>query len=153
MGSRRNEADDIIPGQIELKDYLRREYPEWTWGGCGKCACRACLYWWSQRCPYGGCWDDHRADVDPYDRAHPEEPPRTWWSDWNKPGEQAHWCRGGENYPMYEECSHYVRYEGQQIKTCLKANVAIFQDGYIECGIINTFGCQRCYEEWEEKSR
>ena len=40
-----------------------------------------------------------------------------------------------------------------QIKTCLKANVAIFQDGYIECGIINTFGCQRCYEEWEEKSR
>lgn len=151
MGSRRNEADDIIPGQIELEDYLRREYPERTWGGCGKCLCIACLYWWSERCPYGSCWDDHRAKVNPYNTAHPLELPRTAWSDWDKPGEQAHWCRGGENYPMCDECRHYVRYEGQQIKTCLKRNVAIFQDGYIGCGIINTFGCQRCYEEWEEK--
>ena len=152
MGSRRNEADDIIPGQIELKDYLRWEYPEWTWGGCGKCACRACLYWWSQRCPYGGCWDDHRADVDPYDRAHPEEPPRTWWSDWNKPGEQAHWCRGGNNYPVYY-CPYFVKYLGQKVKHCLKENVSIFQDGYILCGLVENFGCERCYKEWEEKSR
>ena len=151
MGSRRNEADDIIPGQIELEDYLRREYPERTWGGCGKCLCIACLYWWSERCPYGSCWDDHRAKVNPYNTAHPLELPRTAWSDWDKPGEQAHWCRRGENYPMCDECRHYVRYEGQQIKTCLKCNVAIFQDGYIGCGMINTFGCQRCYEEWEEK--
>lgn len=153
MGSRRNEADDIIPGQIELEDYLRQEYPDLTWGGCGKCDCMTCLYWWSERCPYGSCWDDHRAQVNPYDAAHPLEPPRTEWSNWNKPGEQAHWCRGGENYPMYEECSYYVRYEGQRVKECLKANVAIFQDGYIGCDIINTFGCRRCYKEWEEKSR
>ena len=152
MGSRRNEADDIIPGQIELEDYLRREYPERTWGGCGKCLCIACLYWWSERCPYGSCWDDHRADVDPYDKAHPEEPPRTWWSDWNKPGEQAHWCRGGNNYPVYY-CPYFVKYLGQKVKHCLKENVSIFQDGYILCGLVENFGCERCYKEWEEKSR
>ena len=33
-------------------------------GGCGDCVCRACLMYWSQRCPMGGCWDDERALVE-----------------------------------------------------------------------------------------
>lgn len=47
-----------------------------TFGGCGQCVCRNCLYWWSDRCPYGGCWDNHRAEIDPYDKAHPDKSPR-----------------------------------------------------------------------------
>ena len=138
-----------IEGQLTITDYLSAR-KERTWGGCTGCACENCLYRESQRCPYGKCWDDHRADVDPYDRAHPDQPPRTWWSDWNKPGEQAHWCRGGRNYPVYY-CPHFVKYKGLQVKTCLKENVCIFQDGYILCGIIDSYGCERCYQEFLEK--
>ena len=35
MGSRRNEADDIIPGQIELKDYLRGNIRSGRGAGAG----------------------------------------------------------------------------------------------------------------------
>ena len=73
-----------------------------------------------------------------------------WWSNWNKPGEQAHWCRGGTFYPTYT-CKHFVKYKGQQVKTCLKYNVSVFQDGYIECGLVDTLGCEKCYEEFEKK--
>ena len=96
-------------------------------------------------------WDDHRAETDPYDKAHPGEPPRTYWSNWNKPGEQEHWCRGGENYPV-TYCPHFVKYKGQQVKTCLKANVSIFQDGYIDCSLVENFGCEACYREFEERT-
>lgn len=141
--------DSKTEGQIILEEYLSKR-PERTFGGCTGCICRNCLYWWSMRCPFGECWDDHRAATDPYDKAHPGKPPRTLWSDWNKPGEQAHWCRGGINYPVYY-CPHFVKYKGQQVKSCLKANVSIFQDGYIECCLINNFGCERCYEEFLAK--
>lgn len=80
--------NNTTEGQLTITDYLDARKDR-TWGGCTGCACRNCLYWWSMRCPYGKCWDDHRADTDPYDKAHPGEPPRTWWSDWNKPGEQG----------------------------------------------------------------
>ena len=96
-------------------------------GGCTGCCCRNCMFWWSQRCPYGGCFDDFRAQQDPYDRAH--------------------WCRGGVFFPIYA-CEHYVKYKGQQVKTCLKSNVSIFQDGYIECSLIDALGCEACYKEF-----
>lgn len=134
--------------QITFDEYLKnRDKP--TWGGC-ECICNNCLYWWSRRCPYGDCYDDHRAKADPYDKAHPGEPPRKQWSDWNKPGEQAHWCRGGIFYPAYY-CEHFVKYKGQQVKECIKANVSVFQDGYIHCSMIDSYGCERCYAELEEK--
>ena len=80
------------------------------------------------------------------------KPSRTWWSRWNDPGEQEHWCRGGFFYPADpDECEHYVEYKGQYIKECLKASVGVFQDGYIKCSIINNYGCERCYEEWEKE--
>ena len=94
--------------------------------------------------------DDHRANTDPYNKAHPGKPPRTYWSNWNKPGEQEHWCRGGENYPV-TYCPHFVKYKGQQVKTCLKANVSVFQDGYIDCNLVESFGCEACYREFEER--
>lgn len=119
-----------------------------TFAGCAGCICRKCLYWWSSRCRYGECWDDHRAIIDPYDKAHPDQPFRKLWSNWDKLGEQAHWCRGGIIYPIHY-CKSFVKYKGQQVKTCLKANVSVFQDGYISCGIIDSVGCERCYEEFE----
>lgn len=135
-----------MDGQINLANCMNSR-PKHTFGGCTGCVCRNCLYWWSQRCPFGGCWDDYRAIADPYNKAHPAEPARTWWSDWNKPGEQEHWCRGGINYPVYH-CSCFVKYQGQQVKTCLKANVSVYQGGYIECCLIENYGCEKCYEEF-----
>ena len=74
-------------GQVTLEEYMQQR-KEFVFAGCFRCCCRNCLYWWSQRCPYGECWDDHRAKAEPYDQAHPDQPPRTEWSDWDKPGEQ-----------------------------------------------------------------
>lgn len=115
---------------------------------CSKCICEDCLYWWSGRCPYGRCYDDYRAQADPYDKAHPGEPPRTGWSHWET--QQAYWCRGGSFYNV-RECGHFVKYEGQQVKECLKAQVSVFQDGFIRCCLIDYMGCQRCYEEFERR--
>ena len=135
-------------GQITLEEYLQsRRKISLT---CGDCVCRSCLYWWSSRCPYGKCWDDHRAETDPYDAAHPDQPPRKWWSNWDKPGEQAHWCRGGDFYPI-SYCPHFVKYMGQVVKTCLGENVSIFQDGYIRCSMVDSIGCQECYRRFEER--
>lgn len=133
-------------GQITITEYIKNR--DSVAFSCSQCVCRSCLYWWSQRCPHGGCWDDHRAKVNPYDKAHPEKPPRTLWSNWDKPGEQAHWCRGGSLYPV-SYCEHFAKYQGSQIKTCLKCNVQIFQDGHINCSLLENFGCEKCYEEWE----
>lgn len=60
--------------------------------GCADCVCKTCLMWWSSRCPHGECYDEYRAKVIPYDKAHPNEPPRTTWSNWKT--DQAYWCRG-----------------------------------------------------------
>ena len=142
-GSRRR-----MTGQITLKEYLESRHK--IFPTCGDCVCRNCLYWWSKRCPYGKCWDDYRAETDPYDAAHPEQPPRKWWSNWNKPGEQAHWCRGGNSYPV-SYCPHFVKYEGQDIKDCLCAPVSVYQDGYIQCSIVDSIGCQECYRRFLER--
>lgn len=118
-------------------------------GGCYKCVCRTCLMWWSDRCPYGSCYDDHRAEVMPYDLNHPNKPPRTAWSNWKN--DQAAWCRGGSFYPV-SHCGHYVEYKGCRITQCLKANVATYQDGYMKCSIIDIVGCERCYEEFYQST-
>ena len=116
--------------------------------GCGHCVCRTCLMWWSRRCPRGGCWDEYRAKADPW----PGEV-RTSWTNWNLPGEQAHWCRGGAFYPV-DTCPDYVRYESDRtlVRACLLENVTIFQDGYILCGLVNVLGCQECYRQFEERT-
>ena len=137
-----------MTGQISLIDYIH-DRDDVTFGGCGRCICRNCLYWWSGRCPYNGCYDDHRAEVDPYDKAHPDKPPRTVWSHWDKPGEQAHWCRGGTFYPAHY-CPGFTKYKGCQIKECLKCNVAVYQDRYIDCSLVDTLGCTECYKEFNE---
>lgn len=142
-----NKGKTVMKGQISLKEW-ERSLNYKTFAGCGSCICRHCLYWWSSRCRYGECWDDRRAIFNPYDKAHPDQAPRTHWSNWDKSGEQAHWCRGGTTYPI-RYCESFVKYKGQQVKTCLKANVSVFQDGYILCGIIASVGCEKCYEEFE----
>ena len=127
--------------QITIEEYLTsKEHPKMS---CGQCICRKCLYWWSGRCQHGRCYDDFRAQDDPYDKAHPGRPPRTFWSDWNKPGEQAHWCRGGDFFPV-SYCEHYVRYEDSTIEGCIRANVQIFQDGYMTCVLKDSIGCEAC---------
>lgn len=139
----------VMEGQIDIFEYMEREYPKMTFGGCGNCVCRCCLYWWSKRCPFGDCWDDHRAQINPYDKAHPDKPPRTGWSNWKT--DQAYWCRGGVCYPTYE-CGSYEKYTGQRVETCLDANVQVFQDGYILCCLVDTVGCRQCYERWENRN-
>ena len=137
-----------MKGQISISEYLtekKRLFPH-----CGDCVCENCLYWWSSRCPYGGCYDDHQAMTDPYDKAHPGRPQRTAWSNWDKPGEQAHWCRGGIFYPV-NYCQHFVKYRGCQVKECLKCIVAVYQDGYVDCSLVESIGCEQCYREFEER--
>lgn len=137
-----------MEGQIDFETFLeqnRRIFP-----ACANCVCRACLLWWSKRCPYGECYDDKRATEDPYDRAHPGKPPRKLWSQWSEPGEQAHWCRGGALYPV-RSCQEFIKYWGCEIKECIGENVQVFQDGYIVCSIVNTLGCEWCYEQFNKK--
>ena len=79
--------------------------------GCSACLCRGCELWWRGKCPYGHCYDSHRAKVKPYDVYHPGRPPRTGWSEWYK--DQAFWCRGGIFYSC-KECEHYVPYKREE---------------------------------------
>lgn len=139
-----------MKGQMTIDDYLKSQR-RITFGGSDHCICRNCLYWWSQRCPHGECYDDYRASYEPYDKAHPDRPPRKAWSDWDKPGEQAHWCRGGIFYPI-SYCEHFVKYKGCTIKECLKCNVAVYQDEYIDCSMLDACGCEKCYEEFEKRT-
>lgn len=137
----------VRDGQLSIISCL--QLPERNKMYCKNCLCKRYLYWWSSRCPVGECFDDMRAVIAPYDKIHKEKEPRKMWSDWNKPGEQSHWCRGGIFYPT-EYCEHYEKYLGSQVKTCLKSNVQIFQDGYISCGLIDSLGCEGCYREFEQ---
>lgn len=116
--------------------------------GCGDCLCRDCLLWWSSRCPYGECYDSLRSRERPYDKTHPERPPRKGWSDWQK--DQAYWCRGGSTYPTHV-CDRYVHYTGSEVKECLLANVQKFQDGFIRCCLVDSIGCETCYKRFIEK--
>ena len=110
---------------------------------CSQCVCRKCLFWWSGRCQYGECYDDKRAAKEPYDKAHPSEPLRTGWSNWNHPGEQAHWCRGGILYPI-SYCEKFIKYIGSTVEDCVSAPVQIFQDGYTFCTLKESIGCDAC---------
>jgi hypothetical protein len=110
---------------------------------CSDCLCYYCLYYWSERCPYGGCYDDHRAQADPYTDHYPE---RHLWSDSHKPGEQAHWCRGGNLYPT-EECPYFEQYEGQKIEQCYRAMISTFQDGYRSCSMMVNGTCEKCLRD------
>ena len=125
-------------------------FEETSAAGCGDCLCRDCLLWWSNRCPYGGCYDNMRATVNPYDAAHPNEPPRMSWTEWRT--DQAFWCRGGIFHPTHL-CDHYVQYKGSKAKSCLLANIQIFQDGYILCSIVDTIGCEECYRRFEKENK
>lgn len=80
---------------------------------------------------------------------HPDEPPRTAWSDWKT--DQAFWCRGGTFYPA-AWCEHYVKYTGSHVESCLGANVQVFQDGYIWCSIIDSIGCEECYKRFCDRN-
>lgn len=132
------------PGQISMLETP----PKMTVAGCGDCLCRNCLFWWSGRCPYGECYDAHRAEIMPYDLAHPDKPPRTYWSNWEN--DQAAWCRGGFMYPQYV-CEHYRKYTGSIVTDCLKACVQKFQDGFMRCGVGENFDCEKCYAEFMER--
>lgn len=136
-----------MEGQISLNDWQEKIHQTYSWT-CRDCICKRCLYWWSRRCPYGECYDDLRAKERPYDKAHPGKPPRDGWSNWNKPGEQAHWCRGGTFY-VTSQCDHYVRYQGQTVEHCVYEAISIFQDGYIGCGTKERIGWNACLDELE----
>lgn len=140
-----------VAGQIDIFAYIKERDTK-VIHHCGQCICENCLYWWSGRCSYGRCFDDYRAKIDPYDKAHPDKSPRTTWSNWNKPGEQAHWCRGGMVYPT-SYCENFVKYEGQKVEDCVDAPIQIFQDGYVICSLKETIGCDECIAQSEGRAR
>lgn len=139
-----------MKGQMNFEEYLfirDRIFPS-----CGTCACRRCMYWWSSRCPHGECYDDYRSQADPYDKAHPDKPLREMWSNWNKPGEQAHWCRGGVFYPVHY-CENFVKYQGQTVEECVDGLISMFQDEYIDCPTKNNIGCEACIDQERAQER
>lgn len=133
-----------IEGQMDFAHYI--SVRDGIFPSCNSCVCQNCLYWWSSRCPYGECFDDHRAKAEPYDKAHPDKQPRTGWSNWNKPGEQAHWCRGGVFHPIHY-CKDFVKYKGQTVEECVRENISVFQDGYVSCTYKDSLGCEICVEQ------
>ena len=137
-----------IIGQISIEEFLKSNRS--VIDHCGNCICKKCLYWWSSRCPYGECYAGKRAKEDPYDKRFPERTPRTSWSDWDKPGEQEHWCRGGSFYPV-SYCDKFVKYKGCEVKYCIKAVITEFQDGYISCPLVDNIGCEACYRDFMEE--
>jgi hypothetical protein len=62
-------------------------------------------------------------------------------------------CRGGMFYQSKLPCVKRVEYDETKTKVreCLKANIVIYQDGYIDCCLVENFGCEACYMEWREK--
>ena len=143
-GQRYSRLLETMTGQMSIFDCLN-SLPDIVWGGCGPCICKKCLYYQSGRCRYGCCYDDKRASDEPYDKKHPDDPPRTAWSNWNKPGEQGHWCRGGVFYPTYQ-CDYFKRYTGIKIEECIRCNTIVYQDGYRFCQLVENVGCKACYE-------
>lgn len=136
--------------QITIANYLAEKAR--TIHSCGECVCRSCLHWWSSRCPYGGCYDDYRAKTDSYNKAYSNKPPRTAWSNWNKPGEQAHWCRGGILYPV-SYCEHFAKYKGSVVEDCVASSIQVFQDGFIKCPLKKSIGCEACIAQAEGKEK
>ena len=138
-----------MSGKMEQLSVFDLIEPKLSVGGCGACVCKGCMRQWQGRCPYGRCFDDVRAKNMPYDKAHPGVI-RKQWSEWNKPGEQEHWCRGGAFYPT-TMCDNYVKYQKPVVKECLEALVTVWPDGYIDCSLVSTIGCESCMKRWEEK--
>lgn len=140
-----------VSGQIDLFSYQTElERSSALSVGCEACVCNNCLYWWSGRCPHGGCYDDFRAKANPYNKAHPDKPPRMGWSNWRN--DQARWCRGGAFYPV-RYCERFAKLTRTQVRQCLLSNVVVYQDGYIQCSIVETIGCEECYRRFEEEAK
>jgi hypothetical protein len=61
-------------------------------------------------------------------------------------------CKGGIFYPA-TECDRFIEYDKTKtvVKSCLKANVTEYQDGYRKCSLIDTIGCKKCFKEWERR--
>lgn len=114
-------------------------------GGCGPCICKDCMRWWQGKCPHGGCYDELRAKTEPW-----EGPVRKGWTDWDLPGEQAHWCRGGVFYPA-ESCGDHLKYQEPVVRYCLTEAVTQWADGTIICGMADSIGCAECMRRFEER--
>lgn len=71
-----------------------------------------------------------------------------WWSSRCPCADEGN-CRHGRYYTI-GYCERWVKYEGSQVKDCLRAVVQIYQDGYINCSLLDCVGCETCMKEWEE---
>jgi len=88
-----------------------------------------------------------------------EEPPGCicrkclfWWScrcD-GKCKEQE--CTGGWMNQAYA-CKNFVKIDDSQTKVmdCMEAVIVKYQDGYIQCSIVNDIGCEECYTRFIAK--
>ena len=131
-----------------MSDAVIEKYGE----GCKDC-CNRCLNWWTRKCPYGNCFDSWRSMHFPRIKITGEK--REGWSHCDEPGEQDHWCRGGilKSVDVSKVCDSFVKYEPDKThcETCLFANVTVFQDGYIQCSLVDSIGCEKCMEIFEDQ--
>lgn len=62
---------------------------------------------------------------------------------------ESHRCRNQNTCP---EGMSFIEYTGATVKQCLCATVEVFQDGYIQCPIIKSIGCEECMERFGDGS-
>lgn len=61
---------------------------------------------------------------------------------------ESHRCRNQRD--RCPDRYKYEKYTGSQVRQCLYATIETFQDGYIQCPILEERGCEWCYEEFEK---
>lgn len=62
----------------------------------------------------------------------------------------SHRCRNNKECPDQLD---YIRHTGYQVRQCLFATTAVYQDGYIHCPILESYGCEWCFERFEKEGK
>lgn len=123
--------------------------PEAVIAGCGDCICQKCCRKDSGSCPYGECYDDYRSLMNPRtDRlgAAAERHGRPYYDE-----VKHRWCIFGVFFPA-EQCAEFIPKDGTYITQCLTTLVTHYPDGVQFCPIVNSVGCQFCYERFDKEN-
>jgi hypothetical protein len=56
-------------------------------------------------------------------------------------------CRNEKSCPKGYK---YKEYTGSKVRECIGATTEIFEDGYIQCPVIECYGCEKCIEMYGE---
>ena len=60
-------------------------------------------------------------------------------------------CIGGAaDARMADDCPEFVQYTGQNIESCYRSGIQVFQDGYRICSSMVNGSCEKCLREMAE---